>query len=132
MIPMVFCASLLPWLSPIIEALSNCKRPNVVLTWWGRQFRNSANSSPITTKPTIRPMIGARIIGRTTLGQSPSTCCVTGLTTDQRITSNRPLAEAIAAPQRPPIRAWLELDGSPRRQVVRFQITAATSALRSV
>ena len=32
--------------------------------------------------------------------------------------------EAMAAPQSPPTRAWLELDGRPNHQVTRFQMMA--------
>src|SRR5919204_6760109 len=37
-----------------------------------------------------------------------------------------------AAPTRPPISAWEELDGSPRHQVTRFQAIAPTSAASTV
>src|SRR5919202_3719062 len=33
-------------------------------------------------------------------------------------------AAAIAAPATPPIRAWLELDGRPKYQVIKFQVIA--------
>src|SRR4029453_15847299 len=37
-------------------------------------------------------------------------------------------ASTTAAPTRPPTSAWLELEGSPHRQVSRFQVTAAVRA----
>src|SRR4051812_31715959 len=37
-------------------------------------------------------------------------------------------AAASDAPQRPPIKAWLELDGSPNHQVTRFQMMAPNNA----
>ena len=37
---------------------------------------------------------------------------------------------AIAEPATPPMRAWLELDGSPRNQVIRFHVIAPTSPAR--
>jgi hypothetical protein len=37
-------------------------------------------------------------------------------------------ASTTAAPTSPPTRAWLELDGSPRHHVTRFQATAAVRA----
>src|SRR5204863_9152556 len=41
-------------------------------------------------------------------------------------------ADASADPQRPPISAWLELDGRPSHHVKRFQMIAAISAERTV
>ena len=54
-----------------------------------------------------------------------------GITTFSRMprhfTSELVAAES-TAPTRPPISAWEELDGIPKYQVVRFQMTAPTSA----
>ena len=41
--------------------------------------------------------------------------------------AEKPIAAALA-PSRPPIRAWLLEDGMPKRQVIRFQVIAPTSA----
>src|SRR5881275_1170940 len=66
---------------------------------------------------------GDVIIGTTTFGQSP----LFHFNTDQF-----PRAVASAAPQSPPISAWLELDGKPTHQVVIFQAKAAMSAHSTV
>src|SRR3954470_4655060 len=44
------------------------------------------------------------------------------------MTPQFPWAEARAAPQRPPMSAWLELEGKPIHQVKRFQTMAPSSA----
>ena len=41
-------------------------------------------------------------------------------------------AAMIAEPMRPPISAWLELDGSPRYHVTRFQVIAPTRPARRI
>ena len=45
-------------------------------------------------------------------------------------TTAKPLA-AIAEPTMPPMSAWLELDGRPRYQVIRFQVIAPTRPART-
>ena len=55
-----------------------------------------------------------------------------GFIADHLITDQSLAAEAKAAPQSPPISAWLELDGSPSHHVSRFQTIAASSAASSV
>jgi hypothetical protein len=47
-------------------------------------------------------------------------------------TDQSPRAVASAAPQSPPIRAWLELEGNPSSQVIKFQTIAPISAQRIV
>src|SRR5256886_2746812 len=73
--------------------------------------------------PNTKPATGDAIIGRTTFGHTPSF----HLITDQSF-----LAEASAAPQSPPISAWLELDGKPNHQVAMFQPNAASTAQSTV
>ena len=46
--------------------------------------------------------------------------------------SSRPCAVASAAPQSPPISAWLELDGRPSHHVNKFQMMADNSAQSTV
>ena len=46
-------------------------------------------------------------------------------------TDQLPPAVAMAAPHNPPMSAWLELDGNPRYQVIRFQVIAPTSPAKS-
>ena len=48
-----------------------------------------------------------------------------------KLTALAPTA-AIAAPIRPPMIAWLELDGIDRHHVVRFQMIAPTSAASTI
>src|SRR5438477_4428406 len=77
----------------------------------------------MTNPPRMNPAIGDVIIGTITFGQTPAF----HLMTDQF-----PCAVAKAAPQRPPIRAWLELEGKPNHQVVMFQMNAASTAASTV
>src|SRR5437763_14691749 len=77
----------------------------------------------MTRAPRKKPASGDVIIGTTTFGQSP----LFHFNTDQF-----PRAVASAAPQSPPISAWLELDGKPTHQVVMFQAKAAMSAHSTV
>jgi hypothetical protein len=68
-----------------------------------------------------RPQIsGARIAGATTFSR---------ITVP--FTASLP-AETIAAPMSPPMRAWLDDDGSPAVHVKRFQAIAPTSAANGV
>src|SRR5664279_3182938 len=132
MMPMVFCASFVPWLKLIQAALNNWPRPNTRLTRGGLQFRSSTISRAMMPNPTTMPQAGERNIGPPTLGQSPSAEWVSGFQIDHRITDQSLAAEARVAPQSPPISAWLELDGRPNHQVARFQTIAASNAASSV
>src|SRR5436305_8049367 len=73
----------------------------------------------MTAPPRTNPATGDVIIGTTTFGHRPA--C--HFSTDQL-----PCAVASAAPHKPPISAWLELEGNPPHQVVMFQANAASSA----
>src|SRR3954447_24767893 len=59
-------------------------------------------------------MIGDRSIGMTTLSTRLLHCTV--------------VPDATPAPTRPPMRAWVDDDGRPNRQVMRFQTIAPISA----
>src|SRR5207245_11005800 len=52
----------------------------------------------------------------------------TCLTSADHLTPPSPPAAAIPAPQRPPIKAWVELLGNPRYHVMRFHAIAPRSA----
>src|SRR5437667_6729691 len=52
----------------------------------------------------------------------------TCLTSADHLTPPSPPAEAIPAPHRPPIKAWVELLGNPRYHVIRFHAIAPSSA----
>src|SRR5204863_509193 len=84
---------------------------------------SSTNNRNITAPPRMKPAKGEVIIGTTTFGHNP----VCHFSTDQF-----PWAVASAAPLNPPIKAWLELDGSPPIQVMMFQLKAAISAHNTV
>src|SRR5215213_2966214 len=62
-----------------------------------------------------KPAIGDRMSGRMTLSR-----------TAVQFVAPKP-EWAIDAPRMPPIRAWLELEGMPRYQVIRFHVIAARS-----
>ncbi len=94
-------------------------------------MRSSTTSDPITKNPVIRPQIGDTIIGISTFGHNPDRWPALS-TVLHTITDQSLLAEASVAPHRPPIRAWLELEGRPSHQVKRFQKMAASKAQTSV
>src|SRR5437899_8049802 len=119
MMPIVFCASLLPCECAIQAALKTCSLPKTEWTAPGVKRWKAAKSANITRAPRKNPASGDVTIGTTTLGQSP----VSHFKTDQF-----PCPLAIAAPHNPPMRAWLELDGRPTNQVVMFHTKAAMSA----
>ena len=75
-------------------------------------------------------MSGEVNIGSTTLGQMPT--CLPLTTSLQMSTPQSPWAVAMAAPASPPMRAWLEDDGSPSHQVNRFHAMAPVRAATSV
>src|SRR5688572_21449034 len=92
-------------------------------TMCGVDFRSKARSRNINIAAPRNPTIGEVTIGITTLGRRP----VSHFRTDQS-----PPAVARAAPHSPPIRAWLELEGSPSHQVIKFQTIAPSKAQRIV
>src|SRR4051812_27343754 len=127
-IPIVFCASFVPCMSPMPMALNNWALPKNWFTLRGFQLRSSAYSSPMTVNPSTNPSSGDANIGITTFHSSPLLgyqCAASG--TDQ-MTTLQLRAAATAAPTSPPTNAWLELLGSPACQVTRFQMIAPSSA----
>jgi len=84
----------------------------------GERRRMTQMMRIIRANAVAKPTVGERIPGMTTLSQMPS-----------QLTTSSPEA-AIDEPATPPIRAWLELEGSPRNQVMRFQVIAPTSPAR--
>src|SRR4051812_39192688 len=139
MMPIVFCASLVPCDKPIAVAEKICALPKNALTKRGRanfcagprsepMNAISANNAPISTKPITKPISGEVTIGNTTSGNRPfpSHQCTPPC---HQISADQLLpAPASAAPQRPPTSACDELDGKPRHQVMRSQIVAPSSA----
>src|SRR5688572_16120102 len=74
-------------------------------------------------KPRMKPQAGDVTMGTMTFQRSPLPLYhVSGSGTDQIMTDQLFCAAATAAPQRPPMRAWLELEGMPKYQVMRFQM----------
>jgi hypothetical protein len=92
-------------------------------TMWGVNFRSATRSKNINSAAPTKPTIGEVSIGTITLGKRP----VSHFKTDQS-----PPAVARAAPQSPPMSAWLELEGSPSHHVIKFQTMAPSNAQRIV
>src|SRR4051812_34978501 len=103
-------------------AAAICSFPNVRLIVWGRRLRRDQSNNPITVNAMKKPAMGEVIFGMSTLFRFLSTL----------IALQSPPADATAAPQRPPINAWLELDGSPSHHVNKFQIMPPMSPHRMV
>src|SRR3954447_10156002 len=114
MMPMVFCASWVPWPNAIVAELTICayRKPRCALCALVR--RNDHRSASMKRYPRPNPISGDSTIGMTTLSTIPSHF------TDSLAAS--------AAPTRPPISAWEEDEGSPKYQVIRFQTMAPISA----
>src|SRR5687767_9425401 len=80
-------------------------------------------------KPRISPQSGDVTIGTITFHNNPLPLYHASLSgTDQTITAQLFLAAASAAPHKPPIIAWLELDGMPKYHVIRFQMIPPSNA----
>ncbi len=67
-IPIVFCASLVPWLNPMSPALSSCAFPKIWPTRCGLHDRRARRSSDMTMKPMSSPRAGDDNIGMITFG----------------------------------------------------------------
>jgi hypothetical protein len=114
MIPIVFCASFVPCVKATKPPDTSCSRLKTRLTVPGCCLRITQRStSMIRAAPRI-PRKGAASEGMSTFCTRPSP-----------LTTPQPEA-ATADPIIPPIRAWLELEGSPRYHVARFQAIAPT------
>src|ERR1035437_4502356 len=119
MMPMVFCASFVPCIKPIEPALTICACLKKRLTRDGCALRNSPNSSAIKQKLSRKPNTGEVIMGAMTFHNRPLPRYQwTLLGNDQTITRQLLCEAASAAPQRPPIRAWLEMEGRPNHQEI--------------
>jgi hypothetical protein len=120
--PTAFWASLPPWLRashPEVThwALATGRLARVVSRRAPRRApRSSSQAAP---KPRAGERARAVSDPTTPVGWPPPT--------PPQLTAPTP-ASTTVAPTRPPTRAWLELDGSPSRQVVTFQDTAAVRA----
>src|SRR5690606_492036 len=83
---------------------------------------------PMTIRPRVKPARGEVTMGRTTFQKMPWLLVQSSAARDQISTSKLLSAADSAAPIRPPIRAWLDEDGRPNHQVIRFQMTPPDSA----
>ena len=83
MMPMVFCASFMPWAKPMPAALAICALPKKPLTQRGRASRPRMpplraiiemmkNSTPIIRKPAAKPSTGELTIGTITFHSTPA------------------------------------------------------------
>src|SRR5438128_1223262 len=113
--PIVFWASFEPCEKAIHAADSTWTRPNTRVTVAGSACTNKFNNSTITTNAPAKPRNGEN--------NRPWKAFSSPLNSIE-------LQPALAtpAPTRLKISAWLELDGTPKYQVSRFHIMAATSA----
>jgi len=73
--------------------------------------------------PPKKPISGEVTMGMMTLCRTPSITTLPSFTfsTDQRMASRWLPEAARVAPQMPPTSAWVELEGRPNHQVMRFQ-----------
>ena len=58
MIPIVFWASLLPWLNAMYAAEPTCRRRNVLFRRPGCARTKGLKISAMNSRPTVKPMIG--------------------------------------------------------------------------
>src|SRR6476469_9577228 len=120
-IPIVFWASFVPCMNPMLMALTNWALPKTAFTLRGFQLRSSAYNKPMMKKPSTKPSRGDANIGMMTFQSSPLFGYQCALSGNDQTTTLQLRAAATAAPTRPPTNAWLELLGSPARHVTRFQ-----------
>ena len=114
MIPMVFWASFVPCVNATNAPETSWARRKPRFTFVGGRRAMNRVITRISTKAIATPRNGAMSDGMSTLSFRPA-----------QWTTSAPSA-AMAEPIMPPIRAWLELDGSPTNQVMRFHVIAPT------
>ena len=114
MIPIVFCASLVPCPRLNNAAENSCKRRKYLSTRDGAVPRNIHCSMDMNARPRIMPITGERTVNSSVFVQP-----------DGIITPNPAFATAL--PAYPPIRAWDELVGRPKYHVMIFHAIAPSS-----
>ena len=119
MIPIVFCASFVPCVKATKPPETSCSRRNSVFIRPGAWRKMSHVIAIISAAASTTPRNGASSEGISTLSFSPA-----------HSTTLQPEA-ATAEPRMPPMSAWLELDGSPAYQVIRFHVIAPTRPART-
>ena len=120
MIPIVFWASFVPCVKATKPPERSWSRRKMRFTMPGARFRMIQSTRIISAAASSAPITGASNDGMSTLSHSPC-----------HWTTPRPSA-ATAEPTMPPMSAWLELDGSPTYQVMRFQVIAPTRPARTM
>jgi hypothetical protein len=114
MIPIVFCASFVPCVNATKPPETSWARRKYAFTREGERRAMSQVIPRIKANAMITPRKGARRDGTSTFSLIPP-----------HWTTSHP--DAITAePSMPPTRAWLELEGSPKNHVTRFQVIAPT------
>src|SRR3982751_6852390 len=88
----------------------------------------SAISAPMISRPSRKPATGELTIGTSTFQKMPEFLARLAPGFDQTSACQLKSEAASAAPHRPPISAWLEDEGMPRHQVIRFQKMPPSSA----
>ena len=117
--PTAFCASLAPWLkAKAAEVTHWAPLTGPLIRMVAR--RASRRSVRITITAASPPSTG-EIASATRVPTTPTGCSPSK---PPQSTASAP-PSANAAPTSPPTRAWPEEDGRPRRQVIRFHVTAA-------
>src|SRR6187551_2054474 len=112
-------------------ALASWSLPKTPFTIRGVSRWMHMSSRNISNAPPKKPTTGEVNIGSTTFGQRPIAAPLASVV-DQTSTAQLPLAVASEAPHRPPMSAWLELEGRPSHQVSKFQMMALINAPKIV
>ena len=99
---------------------TSCSRPEPAVDPRGGRRAMNRVITTISTKAIATPRNGAMSDGMSTLSLRPPP-----------VDDVRCPSAAMAEPTMPPIRAWLELDGSPTNQVMRFHVIAPTRPART-
>src|SRR5438067_11347430 len=115
MTAIVFCASLAPWEYDTSAAVGICNLRNVRFSGAGRAPWKITSSALIPSAARAKPA-GGEMTSESTVFQN-----------SEPLTPARPCAAAMAAPLNAPTSACVELLGSPRYQVMRFQAIAPIS-----
>jgi hypothetical protein len=118
-IPIVFWASLEPWLKAIKAAEAICTFLKIPATAPGRVWRKSHKREVITTSPMTNPIMGAKTKPKNTF-LHPA-----------QIKTFVP-AVAIPAPAKPDISPWLSLVGRPKTVAKELQIITEVRAIAIV
>jgi hypothetical protein len=119
--PTDFWASLAPWLNASAAELTHW--PPLTGPRQRRVARRPARRRPRISSNAASPPRTGEIARLTSVPSTPSGCRPSK---PPQSTAPVPPSNS-AAPTSPPTSAWPELDGSPNRQVIRFQATAAAS-----